>query len=132
MPAVPLAVGSFLCDSLSPIVRHCEQERKVLRQNSCTESHILWGRKEKTTLALLAGGRGRPPLHWQGQRKQGARIILVRHRSHATFSRQPRQVRKEATVTGSDVCSESPVLDLFFPPPTFTSLCTSDYRLLHA
>jgi hypothetical protein len=38
-----------------------------------------------------------------------ARMIQVRHRSHATYSRQPRQVRKEATVTGSCVCSESPV-----------------------
>ena len=43
-----------------------------------------------------------------------ARMIQVRHRSHATFSRQPRQVRKEATVTGSCVCSESPVPGLFF------------------
>src|ERR1700685_4857920 len=38
-----------------------------------------------------------------------ARIIQVRHRSHATYSRQPRQVRKEATVTGSCVCSVVPV-----------------------
>ena len=38
-----------------------------------------------------------------------ARMIQVRHRSHATYSRQPRQVRKEATVTGSCVCSGSPV-----------------------
>jgi hypothetical protein len=38
-----------------------------------------------------------------------ARIIQVRHRSHATHSRQPRQVRKEATVTGSCVCSGVPV-----------------------
>src|SRR5712692_2703687 len=35
----------------------------------------------------------------------------VRHRSRATRSRQPRQVRKEATVTGSCVCSGSPVPD---------------------
>ena len=42
-----------------------------------------------------------------------ARMIQVRHRSYATFSRQPRQVRKEATVTGSCVCSEFPVPDLF-------------------
>src|SRR5205807_9272815 len=33
----------------------------------------------------------------------------VRHRFRATFSRQPRQVRKEATVTGSFVCSGAPV-----------------------
>ena len=38
----------------------------------------------------------------------------VRHRSRATHSRQPRQVRKEATVTGSCVCSGSPVPD-FLP-----------------
>ena len=43
-----------------------------------------------------------------------ARMNWVRYRSHATYSRQPRQVRKEATVTGSCVCSESPVPDLFF------------------
>src|ERR1019366_1773925 len=43
-----------------------------------------------------------------------ARMISVRHRSYATYSRQPRQVRKEATVTGSCVCSESPVPGLFF------------------
>jgi len=36
-------------------------------------------------------------------------ICRVRHRFHATFSRQPRQVRKEATVTGSFVCSGAPV-----------------------
>jgi len=42
-----------------------------------------------------------------------ARIIQVRHRSHATYSRQPRQVRKEATVTGSCVCSGVPVPGLF-------------------
>ena len=42
-----------------------------------------------------------------------ARMIQVRHRSHATYSRQPRQVRKEATVTGSCVCSGPPVPGLF-------------------
>src|ERR1700728_3186537 len=44
-----------------------------------------------------------------------ARIIQVRHRSYATHSRQPRQVRKEATVTGSCVCSEAPVPGLSIP-----------------
>jgi hypothetical protein len=38
-------------------------------------------------------------------------ICRVRHRFRATFSRQPRQVRKEATVTGSFVCSGPPVPD---------------------
>jgi len=42
-----------------------------------------------------------------------ARMIQVRHRSHATYSRQSRQVRKEATVTGSCVCSGPPVPGLF-------------------
>ena len=37
----------------------------------------------------------------------------VRYRSRATHSRQPRQVRKEATVTGSCVCSGSPVPGFF-------------------
>ena len=36
-------------------------------------------------------------------------LCRVRHRFRATFSRQPRQVRKEATVTGSFVCSGAPV-----------------------
>src|SRR5690348_5905581 len=45
---------------------------------------------------------------------RNARMIQVRHRSYATYSRQPRQVRKEATVTGSCVCSEPPVPDLIF------------------
>src|SRR5580700_3567607 len=46
-------------------------------------------------------------------------MIQVRHRSHATYSRQPRQVRKEATVTGSCVCSGSPVPGLLFERPLF-------------
>jgi hypothetical protein len=41
------------------------------------------------------------------------RIEQVRHRSRATHSRQPRQVRKEATVTSSCVCSGSPVSGFF-------------------
>src|SRR5215813_12200573 len=60
------------------------------------------------------------------------RMNQVRYRSHATYSRQPRQVRKEATVTGSCVCSEVPVPDLFFPQPLFASSRTSDYPLLHS
>jgi hypothetical protein len=47
------------------------------------------------------------------ERNKFARMEQVRHRSYATYSRQPRQVRKEATVTGSCVCSESPVPGLF-------------------
>jgi hypothetical protein len=41
-------------------------------------------------------------------------ICRVRHRFRATFSRQPRQVRKEATVTGSFVCSGPPVPDFHY------------------
>ena len=48
---------------------------------------------------------------------RNARMIQVRHRSYATYSRQPRQVRKEATVTGSCVCSEPPVPDFFADSP---------------
>ena len=40
-------------------------------------------------------------------------MIRVGHRSYATQSRQSRQVRKEATVTGSCVCSGQPVSGLF-------------------
>src|SRR4051794_30294743 len=67
--------------------------------------------------------------------KSDARIVSVRHRSHATHSRQPRQIRKEATVTGSCVCSEFPVSGFYFylfSTPTLGSLCTSDYRFLHS
>jgi hypothetical protein len=62
-----------------------------------------------------------------------ARMNWVRYRSHATYSRQPRQVRKEATVTGSCVCSESPVPDLIFSTAQ-TSLVRqlSDYVFLHS
>ena len=52
-----------------------------------------------------------------------ARIIQVRHRPHATYSRQPRQVRKEATVTGSCVCSGVPVPGLIFGFHKILSCC---------
>jgi hypothetical protein len=73
-----------------------------------------------------------PKVTWVLERKArtnpDARIILVRHRSHATFSRQPRQVRKEATVTGSDVCSEAPVSDFLHQPSLgFVPLITGFY-----
>ena len=60
------------------------------------------------------------------------RIVPVRHRSHATYSRQPRQVRKEATVTGSCVCSEVPVPGLFFSVSELVPalLITNIYKLL--
>jgi len=55
-------------------------------------------------------GSGFGPKRWcQWQRKTRMLKSHVRHRSRATSSRQPRQVRKEATVTGSCVCSGSPV-----------------------
>ena len=56
---------------------------------------------------------------------RNVRMIQVRHRSHATYSRQPRQVRKEATVTGSCVCSEFPVSDFFAPSTAVTKIYTS-------
>ena len=68
--------------------------------------------------ARMTAAEGRRAL--RGLLPAFARMIQVRHRSHATYSRQPRQVRKEATVTGSCVCSEVPVPGLFaikFPPP---------------
>src|ERR1700756_3856835 len=43
------------------------------------------------------------------------KLRRVRYRSHATHSRQPRQVRKEATVTSSGVCSGFPVPGFLFP-----------------
>src|SRR5258707_4195166 len=62
--------------------------------------------------------------HARELRQRNARMMQVRHRSYATYSRQPRQVRKEATVTGSCVCSEPPVPDLFLG----VSSCPSDYQ----
>src|SRR5215467_4760034 len=58
------------------------------------------------------------------------KMIWVRHRSHATYSRQPRQVRKEATVTGSCVCSEAPVPGFFFPQTP--RLLNLRYPVLHS
>jgi hypothetical protein len=54
-----------------------------------------------------------------------ARMKQVRHRSYATYSRQPRQVRKEATVTGSCVCSESPVPGLLLFPTRLAGITAS-------
>jgi hypothetical protein len=70
------------------------------------------GRRHDSRRGAGARRHARPP---RDQQLQNARMNQVRHRSYATYSRQPRQVRKEATVTGSCVCSESPVPDLFFP-----------------
>src|ERR1700689_2852012 len=66
------------------------------------KSHVVGGGAR-----VVAGET--PGLRWLN-----ARMIQVRHRSYATYSRQPRQVRKEATVTGSCVCSGVPVPGLFF------------------
>src|SRR5882762_1627304 len=49
----------------------------------------------------------------RGDLAADGRIDQVRHRFHATSSRQPRQVRKEATVTGSCLCSGPPVSGFF-------------------
>src|ERR1700683_4902636 len=67
-------------------------------------------RSKATDKACPEGSRRECPFYIN---RANARIIQVRHRSYATHSRQPRQVRKEATVTGSCVCSESPVPGLF-------------------
>ena len=84
-----------------PIVRQCLEERKGFSLSSCTKSHASFACRGKGT-AVRADFL--------------VRMIPVRHRSRATYSRQPRQVRKEATVTGSCVCSEPPVPDLFVFP----------------
>jgi len=44
----------------------------------------------------------------------GGKLLRVRYRPRATHSRQPRQVRKEATVTSSGVCSGIPVPGFFY------------------
>src|SRR5271168_4950935 len=65
-------------------------------------------RASRPSRAMVAG---------RGARRSTSRDLLlrcrVRHRFRATFSRQPRQVRKEATVTGSFVCSGAPVPGFF-------------------
>src|SRR5579859_2715534 len=62
---------------------------------------------------------------------RNARILQVRHRSYATYSRQPRQVRKEATVTGSCVCSEPPVPDFFGSRRVVPALLTTRFTYLY-
>src|SRR5579864_638932 len=51
------------------------------------------------------------------------KLTRVRYRSHATHSRQPRQVRKEATVTSSGVCSGFPVPGFFLSARPCIRLC---------
>ena len=72
---------------------------------------------------VLSCGRSGESLRWN------ARIESVRHRSRATSSRQPRQVRKEATVTGSYVCSGPPVPGLAARfPVTLAALAIAPFR----
>src|SRR5271167_2916180 len=91
--------------------------RVLLFDFYCSTSSIKKGRLScpflapKVTSPLPASLRRIPPA--RESPLFFARIIQVRHRSHATYSRQPRQVRKEATVTGSCVCSGVPVPGLF-------------------
>ena len=93
----------------------------VRRPNSyCSTNSIKKGRlycaflASKVTCLLSAANPRCEPKNVNRRNVRGfARMIPVRHRSHATYSRQPRQVRKEATVTGSCVCSGSPVPGLF-------------------
>src|SRR3984893_4232258 len=96
---------------------------RFLHRKSHAVSGGETGRKARAGCALTIGG-GSPVLPDVGlpgmstveasKRIANARMFPVRHRSHATYSRQPRQVRKEATVTGSCVCSEVPVPGLLF------------------
>lgn len=65
----------------------------------------------------------------RSQQIPDVRMNPVRHRSRATYSRQPRQVRKEATVTGSCVCSEPPVPGFFHN--NLPGSLHLDYRNLH-
>ena len=101
-----------------------------MRPDSCTKSHMASGRFGGADGSAMAGrprDSRRDAGRYQARRSANARMIQVRHRSHATYSRQPRQVRKEATVTGSCVCSGSPV------PGFFSALicsCPSDYQHL--
>ena len=146
----------WLCNLLSryfyasiTIVRQSSEEGKGWGRDSCTESHMpFWEDGERFVGSLGArpvasrqpAGRRRyfkAPLHEDCTARAvvfrtilNARMMQVRHRSHATYSRQPRQVRKEATVTGSCVCSEVPVPDLFFSQRI--SSCPSDYQYLQA
>ena len=114
------------------IVRQPALEGKALGRGSCTKSHMPSADCVGRTLLAVDFDFNSEPVLWPNslvfevtRRKikvktdgqecpsytnhTDARIIQVRHRSYATYSRQPRQVRKEATVTGSCVCSEPPV-----------------------
>ena len=110
---------------------HCSTStgrREGFGDRFCTKSHMLSAavkldEKARAGCALTIGGGSPvlPDVGLQGMstveashRIANARMFPVRHRSHATYSRQPRQVRKEATVTGSCVCSEVPVPGLLF------------------
>lgn len=63
--------------------------------------------------------RGRAVLHPVA--RCDVSIDHVGRRSHATQPRQPRQVRKEATVTGKCVCSELPASGFSFEGTAFFS-----------
>jgi len=81
---------------------------------SCTKSHVF------AQHGIMSGGHGPEP---------NVKMTAVRHRSRATFSRQPRQVRKEATVTGSFVCSEVPVPGFIFRLPLLVHFSPSNVQL---
>ena len=111
---------------LTTIVRQPPAEGKALPGDSCTESHMPFAdargesvrarRPSARSRQAPTTASGTPALRLRARRtrvRQNARMFQVRHRSYATYSRQPRQVRKEATVTGSCVCSEPPVPGLF-------------------
>ena len=80
-----------------PLFANTHRYGKAFLCISCTESHQPL---PDVIVNTDAGTESQPAF---------VRMIQVRHRSHATYSRQPRQVRKEATVTGSCVCSGPPV-----------------------
>ena len=107
-----------------PLFDNVRPERKAGEAVSCTESHMdaCSGTQDATEDDRCASRT--PALHARLQ-LENARMIQVRHRSHATYSRQPRQVRKEATVTGSCVCSESPVPGYFFSLFRLSSLLSN-------
>src|ERR1043166_9220591 len=81
------------------------RERKCRKPNPCTKSHLKLRASIRSADVRQLSPR---------QQLCNAKMIQVRHRSHATHSRQPRQARKEARVTGSCVLSQFPVSDFNF------------------
>src|SRR5450631_211154 len=112
--SVPYICGSCCCRERA-VVPVAPASRRLSPGRQAIEGLSAFRARED---ALLDGRRdgGATFLARRLDRLLNARMTAVGHRSRATYSRQPRQVRKEATVTSSCVCSGPPVPDLLLLP----------------